>query len=134
MSIFDSDRPGRNRTPPPDDPYTGMSDQDRDFAMRLRRVEDRLLTLSGEDGTNGKIGNLRAIVDGHNGLIKWIGGAVAGSVVTAALAIYGAGIKAGANEQEKQYMRAAIEELRAQVREMRGYHTPSWPLPTGDDR
>jgi len=119
-----------------DRPHSTPSRPDVDddsLPSRVRACEDRLLVLSGEDGTNGRVGNLRKDVDGHHGLLKWIGGAVAGSLVTAGLAIYGAGQKAGSSEQERQYMRAAIEELRVQVRELRGYRAPSWPS-KGDDQ
>jgi hypothetical protein len=123
-SIYDSPRHPRAPTPPPED----------DLEDRVRALEDHRIALTGLDGTNGKFGQMRKDVDGHGGLLKWIAGAVAGSVITAAAAIYGAGQKDGADAREQQYQREAIEELRVQMRELRGYRAPSWPTTTGDDR
>lgn len=130
------DRPTRAATTPPIyDPYQGCDDIVRDLAVRVRAAEDRLLVLAGVDGTNGKIGNLRKDVDGHRGLLKWLGGAITGSVLTAVAAIYAAGQKNGANEAEKLYQRAAIERLQRLVEPASGpaYRFPAGPL-TGDDR
>jgi hypothetical protein len=131
MSIFD--RPGT--TPPIEDPYRGMGDIERELAHRLRIVEDKLLVLSGADGSNGKLGNLTKRVDGHDGLIKWIGGGLGGVALLAAAAIYAFGQDDGAAKQEEQYQRAAIERLQRQV-EVIGAPVPyRWPAnPTGDDR
>lgn len=126
MSIYDSPpRVTRHQTPPP---------EDDDLEERVRSLEQHRVALTGIDGTNGKVGTLRRDVDGHGSLIKWIGAAVAGSVVTAAAAIYGAGQKDGANAREQAFQREAIEELRVQMRELRGYRAPSWPTLNGDDR
>ncbi len=131
MSIFD--RPGT--TPPVHDPYAGADDTMRDVLVRLRAVEDRQLITSGADGTNGKLGNLTKRVDVLDGWIKWILGGLGSVAITAAVAVYTAGQKDGATEQEKQYQRAAIERLQRQVEAMGSPVPYRWPAnPTGDDR
>jgi hypothetical protein len=108
------------------EPLSNPSDEEQ----RLRHVEDAILVLSGRDGNNGRVGNLRKDVDSVKGLLKWLGGAVAGSVLTAAVAIYQAGQKEGAKEREAEFLRAEVAALNAEVRELRApppAYRPYWP-------
>lgn len=104
--------------------------------QRIRKIEDDLLMLAGKDGTNGKVGDIRREVDGHRSLLKYIGTAVLGSVVTAIAAIYSAGEKSGAKDREAEYLRAEVASLKAEVRELRALlpaYRPSWRPPQGDE-
>src|SRR5688572_33313749 len=98
---------------------------------RLRWCEHRLLVMSGEDGTNGKVGNLARDVGAVRSLLKYLAMGVAGSVLTAGAAIYQAGQKEGAKEREAEYLRAEVASLKAEVRELRAqlpaYRPPVWP-------
>lgn len=132
MTIFDRPHP----TPTPNGTVRDVDE----MPERLRACEDRLLVLSGEDGTNGRLGNLTTRVDTIWGIVKWIGGGLGATALTAALAIYGSGQKDGARTQESQYQRAKLEEQDARIkelerviRELRGARAPLWPT-TGDDR
>jgi hypothetical protein len=118
VSIFDTDRRAAT-TPPIEDPHRGLDDHDRDQAVRLRRVEDRLLTLSGEDGTNGKLGTLTKRVDAHDGIWKRIGALLAGAVVAGAGGFYTAGQRNGNAESERNTARAELAATRAELREIR---------------
>lgn len=121
MSIFDSDR-GRLRagtTPPIDDPYRGLCEHDRDIAVRLREVEDTLLVTVGQGGNNGKVGRLTERVNGHTGIWKAIGAALSMVAVTAAGALYTAGLRNGTSEAERAASNAEIAAARAELRELR---------------
>jgi hypothetical protein len=99
---------------------------DDEHTHRLRMLEDKMLVLAGEHGTNGRLGNLAKKVDGHGSLLKAIGGAALSGVVGAALALYQAGQRSGAREQEIQFLRAEVAAARAEVRDLRA-STPVYP-------
>lgn len=137
--IFDSDRRRRGRrlgteptTPNPED-----RDMDPSDPSRLRALEDWRLILTGRDGNNGWFGNLRKEVASLSKLLKAVGGAAITGMLGAATALYAAGQKDGAREQELQFFRAELGALRAEVRDLRALDTarrvqPARPAPSGD--
>ncbi len=114
------------------EPLSNPSEEEQ----RLRKLEDDMLELTGKSGMNGKVGSLRKEVDGHRSVLKYIGTAVAGALVTAITAIYQAGQKDGAKEREAEFLRAEVASLKAEVRELRAVlpaYRPSPWRPQGDD-
>jgi hypothetical protein len=86
---------------------------------RLRALEDWRLLLTGRNDNNGWFGNLRKEVGSHSKLIKAIGTAALTAVLGAAGALYASGVKAGARDQEFQFMRAEVAACRAETRDLR---------------
>jgi hypothetical protein len=108
------------------EPESVTTPVDDDGGHRLRWIENRILILSGEDGTNGKLGNLAKKVDGHGALLKAIGGAALTGIAAAATALYTAGLRSGAREQEIEFLRAEVAALRAEARDLRA-ERPVYP-------
>jgi hypothetical protein len=103
--------------------------------QRLRNVEDSLLVLSGKDGTNGRVGNLRKDVDNVRSFLRYVAMGIAGSILTATAAIYQAGQKDGGEAREAEFLRAELAAVRAEVRELRALLPAYRPSrrPQGDE-
>jgi hypothetical protein len=109
VSIFDDrDRtPNRNRR--------AETDPDGDLPDRVRGCEDRLLVLSGQDGTNGKVGNLRRDFDREQSGRRWIAGVAITALLTGAGALYSAARDDGAEARDIEHQRSQISVLQGQV-------------------
>lgn len=112
MSVFD---PPRDRTPrPPPEP-------DHDHAARLRALEIRVLTIAGEDGTNGKLGSLRAVVENEaasrrNWSLVLIPIAIT-AFLTGASALYVTGTKDGDLMRTIEQLQTEISRLQVNANE-----------------
>jgi hypothetical protein len=113
VSIFDDrDRtPNRNRR--------AETDASDDLPDRVRGCETRLIVLSGEDGTNGKVGTLRRDVDdersNRRGWQTWIASIAITALLTGAGALYSAARDDGAEARTIEHMRSQISVLQGQA-------------------
>jgi hypothetical protein len=109
VSVFDDGR--RDRTPrPPLEP-------DHNAAARLRAAENRLLTIAGEDGNNGKLGVLRRDLTTLERWLAWVAGGVLTALLGSAGAVYWVGHKDGDEARTIETQRADIAALKAQAAE-----------------
>lgn len=88
------------------------------IGRRLGLVERTLRILVGEDGTNGKVGNLTATLTFWKRVVLAAAGGAIGAVVIAVMAVYGAGeanatqrIKADQTEQRSLTDHSRLEQL-----------------------
>jgi hypothetical protein len=93
-----------------------------DALTRLRAAEDRLLTIAGEDGTNGKLGQLRKEVDEEKASRKGWALTIAGFAVTAFIpgagALYVTGTRDGDTTRALATAIAETEGLQSQVNDL----------------
>jgi hypothetical protein len=104
-----------------------------DEEYRLRAIENRLIAISGEDGTNGRVGNLRADVDAFRGILKWVVAGIASSLIAAGGALWQAGQETGAKKQELEYLRTEVARLRDELRDIRANSPIRPPWRRGDE-
>lgn len=95
-----------------------MSDDCGTIVERLDSIEDCLAEqrvwnerVAGADGSNGRLGIVRKIVD------RALAGVI-GSVVIAGLAIYTAGVKKGVEEADIRALKSQVESNRQQIQQL----------------
>lgn len=138
MSVFDSKNHRTPTAPAVPDP-NAVEDIElalKDALIRIRDLEHRLIDICGTSGTNGKLGRLREAVEGHSGLIKSIAAAALTGILTGAVALYSAGQRNGARENEFQHLRSEVATLRQELHEARRAAPRPMPArnaPIGDD-
>lgn len=82
--------------------------------------------MTGKDDGNGRFGKLGERVGWLEKVWKYIAGAVAGSAVTAVVAVREDARADGAKEREAEFLRAEVATLRAEVRELRAIAPAFW--------
>ena len=104
---------------------------DEQTGRRLTELETRSIVISGEDGTNGRLGTLRAEVKTlRSGLIT-IARAVLGGSVASAKAIYAAVESRGAERAEFAHMRETVDTLAERQDTIRMHLFGIRPAPAG---
>ncbi len=90
-----------------------------ELSDRMRAVEDRLLVMSGQDGTNGKVGTLRRDFDedrsSRRGWLATLAGGAATALVTGVTALIIAAREDGAMERTIEFMQAQAAVMRADL-------------------
>jgi hypothetical protein len=93
-----------------------------DICDRLRAAENRLLTVAGEDGTNGKLGTLRKEFDAEKaGRSRWtiaLATIAIPALIAGAGALYVTGTRDGDAVRVLETVRAESARLQQQVDEL----------------
>jgi hypothetical protein len=113
VSVFDDGR--RDRTP------RGPTEPDYDTQARVRALEVRVLTIAGEDGTNGKLGHLRESFESEkasrrNWSLVLIPIAIT-AFLTGASALYVTGTQDGDQARTIENLQAEINRLQVTANE-----------------
>jgi outer membrane murein-binding lipoprotein Lpp len=99
-----------------------LAESGHDLSARVREAENRIIAISGLDGSNGKLGTLAAKVEedrsNRRGWALWIAGIAVTALVTGGGALYVAGTRDGDTARALATAIAETERLHSQVNDL----------------